>query len=198
MLHGLEIALVGQNNILGCCFYMRSSRLYRKKGIHRIFSFPLHVSGGFETILAKTGETSHSCVYEMYHAYGRHQLSRPMPIVGPIQIWRGCGIYIFFYRLRDKFIYFFPAPLFFFPPLPSQPPSPPPRGFFGIFFSCPVPTWPNWAELVKMYMGYPWVTRKFSKIWKFSNFCFRKTGIEEKTVTGKCISMLLSVYTGEP
>ena len=26
-------------------------------------------------------------------AYGRHQLSRPMRIVGPIQIWRGCMIY---------------------------------------------------------------------------------------------------------
>ena len=27
-------------------------------------------------------------------AYGRHQLSRPMRIVGPIQIWRGCVIYL--------------------------------------------------------------------------------------------------------
>ena len=26
-------------------------------------------------------------------AYGRHQLSRPMRIVGPIQFWRGCMIY---------------------------------------------------------------------------------------------------------
>ena len=26
-------------------------------------------------------------------AYGRHQLSRPMQIVGPIQFWRGCVIY---------------------------------------------------------------------------------------------------------
>ena len=29
-------------------------------------------------------------------AYGRHQLSRPMRIVGPIQIWRGCMVYLFF------------------------------------------------------------------------------------------------------
>ena len=28
------------------------------------------------------------------HAYGRHQLSRPMRIIGPIQIWRGCMIYL--------------------------------------------------------------------------------------------------------
>ena len=28
-------------------------------------------------------------------AYGRHQLSRPMRIVGPIQICRGCLIYLF-------------------------------------------------------------------------------------------------------
>ena len=27
-------------------------------------------------------------------AYGRHQLSWPMQIVGPIQIWRGCVIYL--------------------------------------------------------------------------------------------------------
>ena len=27
-------------------------------------------------------------------AYGRHQLSRPMRIVGPIQIWKGCVIYL--------------------------------------------------------------------------------------------------------
>ena len=26
-------------------------------------------------------------------AYGRHKLSRPMRIVGPIQFWRGCVIY---------------------------------------------------------------------------------------------------------
>ena len=26
-------------------------------------------------------------------AYGRHELSRPMRIVGPIQFWRGCVIY---------------------------------------------------------------------------------------------------------
>ena len=26
-------------------------------------------------------------------AYGRHQLSQPMQIVGPIQFWRGCVIY---------------------------------------------------------------------------------------------------------
>ena len=26
-------------------------------------------------------------------AYRRHQLSRPMLIVGPIQFWRGCVIY---------------------------------------------------------------------------------------------------------
>ena len=32
-------------------------------------------------------------------AYGRHQLSRPMRIVGPIQFWRGCVIY------RNLFIY---------------------------------------------------------------------------------------------
>ena len=27
-------------------------------------------------------------------AYGKHQLSRPMRIVGPIQIYRGCVIYL--------------------------------------------------------------------------------------------------------
>ena len=38
-------------------------------------------------------------------AYGRHQVSQPMRIVGPIQIWRGCVIYLFllFDRLREKF-----------------------------------------------------------------------------------------------
>ena len=39
-------------------------------------------------------------------AYGRHQFSWPLRIVGPIQIWRGCvihfNIYIFFFlRLHD-------------------------------------------------------------------------------------------------
>ena len=40
-------------------------------------------------------------------AYGRHQLFWPMRIVGPIQIWRGCVIYLniiclfFFERLWD-------------------------------------------------------------------------------------------------
>ena len=28
-------------------------------------------------------------------AYGRYQLSRPMRIVGPIQFWRGCMIYLY-------------------------------------------------------------------------------------------------------
>ena len=27
-------------------------------------------------------------------AYGRHQISRPMRIVGPIQVWRVCVIYL--------------------------------------------------------------------------------------------------------
>ena len=35
-------------------------------------------------------------------AYGRQRISRPMRIVGPIQFWRGCVIYIIFY-----FFYFF-------------------------------------------------------------------------------------------
>ena len=33
-------------------------------------------------------------------AYGRHRISRPMRIVGPIQFWRGCVIY-----LTKKYIY---------------------------------------------------------------------------------------------
>ena len=74
-------------------------------------------------------------------AYIRHQLSRPMRIVGPIQIWRGCVIYIIFFclffclllfifhfiyiffcdRWRDNFFHlnFFPAPFFLLPP-PSK------------------------------------------------------------------------------
>ena len=42
--------------------------------------------------------------------YGKHQLSWPMRILGPIQTWRGCVIYLFF------------------PPCPflSTPPPPPP------------------------------------------------------------------------
>ena len=51
-------------------------------------------------------------------AYGRHQLSRPMRIEGPVQIWRGCVIYLFFSsfffffsfdKLRDFFLLFFPS-----------------------------------------------------------------------------------------
>ena len=38
-------------------------------------------------------------------AYGRHQLCRPMRIVGPIQIWRGNMIYLFFYA--PFFLFFF-------------------------------------------------------------------------------------------
>ena len=37
--------------------------------------------------------------YKKNPAYGRHQLSWPMRIVGPIQIWRGCVIYIYIYIL---------------------------------------------------------------------------------------------------
>ena len=40
-------------------------------------------------------------------AYGRHQFSRPMRIVGPIQIWRGCVIYLFFSSSIGCLIYFF-------------------------------------------------------------------------------------------
>ena len=29
-----------------------------------------------------------------YPAYGRHRISRPMRIVGPIQFWRVCMIYL--------------------------------------------------------------------------------------------------------
>ena len=32
-------------------------------------------------------------LYNKNPAYGRHQLSRPVQIVGPIQFWRGCMIY---------------------------------------------------------------------------------------------------------
>ena len=66
--------------------------------------------------------------------------------VGPIKIWRGCGIYIYFYRLRDKFIYFFPDPFFSFPLLPRR------RrrrqgAFLSFFFPAPYqlgPTGPSW------------------------------------------------------
>ena len=37
-------------------------------------------------------------------AYGRHQLSRPMRIVGPMQIWRALhdlSFFLLFYRLHD-------------------------------------------------------------------------------------------------
>ena len=37
-------------------------------------------------------------------AYGRHQLFRPMRIVGPIQFWRGCLIYL--YKKNTKNIRF--------------------------------------------------------------------------------------------
>ena len=45
-------------------------------------------------IMAST--TVHTLQQLKNPAYGRHQLSWPMRIVGPIQIWRGCGIYWFF------------------------------------------------------------------------------------------------------
>ena len=32
--------------------------------------------------------------------YGRHQLSQPMRILGPIQFWRGCVIYL--YKRKEK------------------------------------------------------------------------------------------------
>ena len=35
-------------------------------------------------------------------AYGRHQLSRPMRIIGPIQIWRGCVIYLKKKKMKNK------------------------------------------------------------------------------------------------
>ena len=37
-------------------------------------------------------------LYEKNPAYGRHQLSRPMRIIGPIQIWSGCMNYPFFFN----------------------------------------------------------------------------------------------------
>ena len=36
--------------------------------------------------------------YYKNSAYGRHQLSWPMRPVGPIQIWRGSVIYLFFFK----------------------------------------------------------------------------------------------------
>ena len=41
--------------------------------------------------------TSLQIVREKNPAYGRHRISRPMRIVGPIQFWRGCVIYLFFF-----------------------------------------------------------------------------------------------------
>ena len=38
-----------------------------------------------------TGKGSHS---KKNPAYGRHRISRPMRILGPIQFWRGCVIYL--------------------------------------------------------------------------------------------------------
>ena len=32
-------------------------------------------------------------------AYGRQRISRPMRIVGPLQFWRGCVIYLIFFLL---------------------------------------------------------------------------------------------------
>ena len=43
-------------------------------------------------------------------AYGRHQHSRPMGIVGPIQFWRGCVIYLLKKKLNKNYL----------PPLPRQ------------------------------------------------------------------------------
>ena len=36
------------------------------------------------------------------YAYGRHQLSWPMCIVEPIQIWRNCVIYLYFFLQSKK------------------------------------------------------------------------------------------------
>ena len=39
-------------------------------------------------------------------AYGRQRISRPMQIVGPIQFWRGCVIYLIFFFWRGRVIFF--------------------------------------------------------------------------------------------
>jgi hypothetical protein len=63
-------------------------------------------------------------------AYGRHQLSRPMRILGPIQIWRGCVIFFFFFCNR-WLVKKNSLPLFFSPPPPPLLPSLPSRGFYA-------------------------------------------------------------------
>ena len=58
----------------------------------------------------KEGSTNHKYISLMLYniiknpAYGRHQLSRPMRIVGPIQFWRSCVI--FFLLFGGSKIYF--------------------------------------------------------------------------------------------
>jgi hypothetical protein len=47
-------------------------------------NFRTHVNGE---------EDKHPNTQKKNPAYGRHQLSRPMRIVGPIKFWRGCVIY---------------------------------------------------------------------------------------------------------
>ena len=68
--------------------------------------------------------------------YGRHQLSWPMRIVEPKQIWRGCVIYFFYF--------FFPPPP---PPPPSQLPSAPKKGRVGQSWAKLGRVRPSWAEL---------------------------------------------------
>ena len=65
-------------------------------------------------------------------AYGRHQLSRPMRVLGPIQIWRGCVIFFFFFAIGGL-IKKIPCPFFSIPPPPPPPllPSLPSRGFYS-------------------------------------------------------------------
>ena len=47
-----------------------------------------------EHVNLKVACNARTYTFKKNPAYGRHQLSRPMRIVGPIQIWRGCVIYL--------------------------------------------------------------------------------------------------------
>ena len=76
-------------------------------------------------------------------AYGRHQLSWPMRIVGPIQIWRGCVIFLP------------PSP----PPLPTAVAAA--KGLLGKQFFLFVFFTPQGAELVKI--GFIKPNKKLTK-----------------------------------
>ena len=65
-----------------------------------------------KTLTKYSPQSENKYIKKKYPAYGRHQLSRPMQIVGPIQFWRGCMIYFYLKKNENK------------KKLPPHPPSP--------------------------------------------------------------------------